>query len=212
MKETQITRGNNVWLSGTITAELRQDKNLGEDEYLTQISVKRLSSSTDVISLVLNKKLAENIKLGDEVNLHGEFRSSNKIENGRSRLVLYVYATEFVNVDNNNPNLIELSGYICKAPIYRLTPFNREITDLLIASNRLDGKSDYLPAIAWGKNAHITQNMKVGDLINISGRIQSREYQKRQPDGSTETRTAYEISINKIVGQIEEEELYFRCE
>ncbi|MDR0384172.1 MAG: single-stranded DNA-binding protein [Christensenellaceae bacterium] len=199
--ETQT--GNSVWIYGTISEVVGWTTDFEERGYCCKISVRRLSSSTDTLQLVFPESLMQEqtVKPGEEVGVYGQFRSCNKIENGRSRLVLYVYAqTMTKDIDEDNPNVIELSGYICKPPIYRLTPFNREITDLLIASNRADGKSDYLPAIAWGRNAHITQRMKVGDEIKICGRIQSREYQKRIADGETETRTAYEISVSRVLG------------
>lgn len=116
-----------------------------------------------------------------------------------------------------NPNIIELTGFICKAPVYRTTPFNREICDILVAVNRAYNKSDYIPAIAWGRNARFAKNMLVGEKVNISGRIQSREYQKRLENGTVETRTAFEVSINKISrddleSQFSDTDAAFSCE
>ncbi len=193
---------NRVYLYGLVISQPKESGDFyGSDYCDLQLSVKRLSSIVDIIPITIHKDLLEehNIALGSNLAVFGQFRSYNKIENGRSRLMLSVFVDEVTNeIDDQNPNIIEISGHLCKTPIYRTTPFNREIADLLIASNRNSNKSDYLPAIAWGRNARFAKNMAVGEQINISGRIQSREYQKRLEDGSTQVRVAYEISINQL--------------
>lgn len=193
---------NKVYLYGLVVSNPTScDHYYGSDYCNFQISVRRLSSIVDTIPVTIHKDLVAqyDIKLGDNLAVIGEFRSYNKIENNRSRLMLSVYVHEITDeIDTTNPNLIELSGYICKAPVYRTTPFNREIADLLIACNRSGNKSDYLPAIAWGRNARFAKNIMVGEQIHILGRIQSRDYQKRLDNGDVQTRTAYEISINQI--------------
>ena len=193
---------NKVYLYGLVVSNpIPCDDYYGSDYRTIQLSVRRLSSIVDTILLTVHRDLVEeyDIKLGDNLAVLGEFRSYNKIENNRSRLMLTVFVHEITDeIDTTNPNIIELSGYVCKMPVYRTTPFNREIADLLIACNRSGNKSDYLPAIAWGRNARFAKNIMVGEQIHISGRIQSREYQKRLDDGTVQTRTAYEISINNI--------------
>lgn len=193
---------NKVYLYGLVVSNPTPcDDYYGSDYLNIQISVRRLSSIIDTIPVTLHRDLVEqyNVKLGDNLAVIGEFRSYNKIENNRSRLMLSVFVHEITDeIDTTNPNVIELAGYICKMPVYRTTPFNREIADLLIACNRSGNKSDYLPAIAWGRNARFAKNIMVGEQIHILGRIQSREYQKRLDNGDVQTRTAYEISINQI--------------
>ena len=193
---------NKVYLYGLVVSTPTPcDDYYGSDYCNIQISVRRLSSIIDTIPVTLHRDLVEqyDVKLGDNLAIIGEFRSYKIIENGRSRLMLTVYVHEITNdIDTANPNMIELSGYICKMPVYRTTPFNREIADLLIACNRTGNKSDYLPAIAWGRNARFAKNIMVGEQVHLVGRIQSREYQKHLDDGNVQTRTAYEISINQI--------------
>ena len=143
--------------------------------------------------------MTEDMKKGGFICALGQFRSYNKLEDGKSRLMLTVFVRELLDTQpDKNPNSIVLSGYICKPPVYRTTPFNREIADLLIAVNRSYNKSDYIPAIAWGRNARFVRNLTVGDKVALSGRIQSREYQKKQPDESFVSMTAYEVSISKL--------------
>ena len=144
--------------------------------------------------------------MGDTLCALGQFRSYNKLENGRSRLMLTVFVRELLAAaPTQNPNSIVLSGYICKPPVYRTTPFNREIADLLVAVNRAYNKSDYIPCIAWGRNARFVQNLKVGDRIALSGRIQSREYVKRLSESQSVTMTAYEVSVSKLAAFDENE-------
>ena len=134
-----------------------------------------------------------------QVAVVGQFRSFNRPDGERSRLILSVFAREITPPQNDvNPNSAELIGYICKPPIYRTTPFNREICDVLLAVNRAYSKSDYIPCIAWGKNARLIKNAPVGQKLEVSGRIQSRQYTKRMDDGSAEIRTAYEFSIGAV--------------
>ena len=148
---------------------------------------------------VSERIMTPDMKVGDAICALGQFRSYNKLEGGKSRLMLTVFIRELLDSQpGKNPNSIVLSGYICKPPVYRTTPFNREIADLLIAVNRSYNKSDYIPAIAWGRNARFVRNLTVGDRVALSGRIQSREYQKKQPDDSFVTMTAYEVSISKL--------------
>jgi primosomal replication protein N len=140
------------------------------------------------------------LDVGKTVSISGQFRSYNKLTDGRSKLMLTVFVRDISEEcgDDKNPNQIDLVGYICKDPIYRTTPFRREICDVLVAVNRAYNKSDYIPCIAWGRNARFVSGLSVGTKITLSGRIQSREYQKQLLNGETDTRTAYEISVNRI--------------
>jgi hypothetical protein len=161
----------------------------------------RLSGQADILPITLSERLIQGGMLckGKSICALGQFRSYNKIENGRSRLMLTVFIRELLEeLPDKNPNSILLSGYICKPPIYRTTPFNREIADLLVAVNRAYNKSDYIPCIAWGRNARFVKNLSVGDKIAISGRIQSREYQKKLNESDIKVMTAYEVSVSKL--------------
>ena len=165
------------------------------------ILVKRLSGQSDVLPVTISERLIEsrNVKVGSELQILGQFRSYNKMIDGKSKLMLTVFVREILDEDySQNPNNIVLSGYICKEPIYRTTPFNREIADVLIAVNRAYNKSDYIPCIAWGRNARFVKNLSVGERVALSGRIQSREYQKKITDTDVKIMTAYEVSISKL--------------
>ena len=159
-----------------------------------------MSGQSDVIPITVSDRLMEgqNFEIGNLIGLIGQFRSYNKIVDGKSKLVLRVFVRELCECDENAPNVIELEGYVCKPPVYRTTPFKREIADLLIAVNRAYNKSDYIPAIAWGRNARYASTFDVGDKIHLVGRIQSRIYQKSLDDGTIEERVAYEVSITKF--------------
>lgn len=166
------------------------------------LKVKRLSDQYDLIPITVSERLVgeRELQVGDFITVEGQFRSYNKFEDNRSKLMLSVFAREisFEIDENQNHNVIELVGYICKLPIYRTTPFNREICDVLLAVNRAYNKSDYIPSIAWGRNARFVSNLNIGDKLVVSGRIQSREYVKTLPDGTQNSRVAYEVSINKV--------------
>lgn len=173
----------------------------GEGFYEFSVRVMRLSGQADILPVTVSERLIEgnDLKRGSFICAVGQFRSYNKLENGRSRLMLTIFIRELLEeAPSKNPNSIVLSGYICKPPVYRTTPFNREIADLLIAVNRAYNKSDYIPCIAWGRNARFVKNLSVGDKIALSGRIQSREYQKKISDYEAKTMTAYEVSVSKL--------------
>ena len=192
---------NKVLLSGEIiTQPVYSHSVYGEGFYEMMLSVPRLSEHNDVLPITISERLIadRDIKPGSQISLDGQFRSYNKISDGKSRLMLTVFVRELIDGEPASPNLIELEGYICKPPIYRTTPFKREICDILLAVNRAYNKSDYIPCIAWGRNARYVKGIAVGQKIYITGRIQSREYQKKYSETETETKTAYEISINKI--------------
>lgn len=194
-------QNNQVYLSGQIaSAPEFSHEIMGEKFYDTTVSVERLSGQSDVIPITVSDRLMEgqNFEIGNLIGLIGQFRSYNKIVDGKSKLVLRVFVRELCECDENAPNVIELEGYVCKPPVYRTTPFKREIADLLIAVNRAYNKSDYIPSIAWGRNARYASTFDVGDKIHLVGRIQSRIYQKSLDDGTIEERVAYEVSITKF--------------
>ena len=195
-------KNNKVYLMGEIVSEaVFSHEVYGEGFYELFVKVMRLSGQADIIPVTISERLVQgnDLKVGSEICALGQFRSYNKLENGKSRLMLTVFVREIVaEPPTKNPNSIVLSGYICKPPVYRTTPFNREIADLLIAVNRAYNKSDYIPCIAWGRNARFVQNLKVGDRVALSGRIQSREYQKKLNETESVSMTAYEVSVSKL--------------
>lgn len=177
----------------------------GEGFYTFKILVPRLSDYSDILPVTVSERLICDIDIEScrqDIKIDGQLRSYNKFVDGSNRLILTVFARELSLLEDpeevKNPNQIALDGYICKNPLYRTTPFGREITDILVAVNRPYGKSDYIPCIAWGRNARFSEKLKVGDRIKIWGRIQSREYQKRQFDGQVINKTAYEVSVSKM--------------
>ena len=197
-----LEKSNRVSLTGEIVSEGTFSHEVyGEGFYEFLLRVMRLSGQADILPITISERLIEKSELfkGKIVSVSGQFRSYNKLENGKSRLMLTVFVRELLDsLPEKNPNSILLSGYICKPPIYRTTPFNREIADVLVAVNRAYNKSDYIPCIAWGRNARFVKNLNVGDRIAISGRIQSREYQKKFSDSEIRVMTAYEVSVSKL--------------
>lgn len=193
---------NRVYLRGKIVSEPSFSHEVFDEKfYEFNLEVPRLSESYDTIPVTISEKLIDKrIKVGAEVTIDGQFRSYNKQQDGKSKLVLTVFVRDVLENDEAiNPNIIELNGFVCKDPVFRTTPFKREICDILIAVNRAYNKSDYIPCIAWGRNARFVRDIKVGEAVSLVGRIQSREYQKRLSDDEILTKTAYEISITKIV-------------
>ena len=197
----ELLSNNRVFLCGIIASQPEfSHESFGEAFYEVYLSVKRLSEQNDLIPITISDKLlTKDMKVGTFLAIKGQFRSYNKVEDEKSKLMLTVFVREIIDYDETmNPNIIEITGYICKEPTYRTTPFKREICDLLLAVNRAYNKSDYLPCIAWGRNARFVKNLEIGKKVNLVGRIQSREYQKKLDNGEVITRTAYEVSINKI--------------
>ena len=193
---------NRVMLTGKVAEEAKFSHEVfGEGFYEIKLEVPRLSAQTDLLPVTVSERLlsCHNASVGATLSVMGQFRSYNKVEQEHSRLMLTVFARDILEVEDEiNPNVIELEGYICKPPLYRTTPFKREICDLLLAVNRAYNKSDYIPCIAWGRNARYVNGLSVGDRIAIQGRIQSREYQKTTEEGTQITKTAYEVSISRV--------------
>lgn len=194
---------NKLQLIGTLVKEpIYTHEVFGEGFYETVIAVPRLSEQKDYVPITISDRLLarHEVKVGDKINLVGQFRSYNKIEGERSKLLLTAFVRDLLPIDEAAcPNSIEITGYICKTPIYRTTPFKREICDVLIAVNRAYNKSDYIPCIMWGRNARFVQNMQVGEKLTVTGRIQSRVYVKNLGDDKIEERVAYEVSVSKII-------------
>ncbi len=196
---------NKVIMEGRIKDELEFSHSIyGEGFFNTYIEIPRLSENKDILPITISERLIEGVSLakGNYVLIEGQLRSYNKTINGNNRLILVTFVKEIKilnsELEMKNPNQIFLDGFICKKPIYRSTPFGREITDLLIAVNRPYNKSDYIPCIAWGRNARFAENLNIGERIKLWGRIQSREYQKKTLQGEVINKIAYEVSISKM--------------
>ncbi len=196
---------NQVTIMGEIVSEFAFSHEVyGEGFYLVDVAVSRLSDSVDYIPLMVSERLVDVTQdyIGETILVNGQFRSYNRHEEKKNRLVLSVFVREWEFVDyiedEVKSNQIYLDGYICKEPIYRKTPLGREIADLLVAVNRSYGKSDYIPCICWGRNARYASSFEVGSHVEVFGRIQSREYLKKIGEEETEKRIAYEVSVSKI--------------
>ena len=201
----KIIENNQVTIMGKVATEFSFSHEVfGEGFYMVEVEVKRLSNSEDRIPLMISERLIDVTQdyTGESIMVHGQFRSYNRHEEQKNRLVLSVFVREISFMeeepDGTKTNSIWLDGYICKEPIYRKTPLGREIADLLLAVNRPYGKSDYIPCICWGRNARYASGFEVGEHVQLLGRIQSREYVKRISDTETEKRVAYEVSVSKL--------------
>ena len=206
--DTNYLENNYLTLVGKVTGEKKFSHEIyGEKFYSFNLSIPRLSGNSDIIPITISERLItdEMLTEGNKLLIKGQFRSYNSYENERNRLVLTVFTKEvkfleeqeeeFKPTKENTSNEVILDGYICKKPIYRKTPFGIEIADILLAVNRAYNKSDYIPTIAWGRNARFCQNLEVGAQVKIIGRVQSRQYEKKYEDGTSEMKVAYEVSI-----------------
>lgn len=207
----KVIENNQVSVIGEVVSDFTFSHEVfGEGFYMLDIRVSRLSDSADVIPIMVSERLMDVKKdyKGMNVSVSGQFRSYNRHEEKKNRLVLSVFAREIEFVDDVDDsvktNQIFLDGYICKAPVYRKTPLGREIADLLIAVNRPYGKSDYIPCICWGRNARFASTFEVGGNAQVWGRIQSREYMKKIDEENSEKRIAYEVSVSKLEYSVKE--------
>ncbi len=219
--DTNYLENNYLTLVGKVTSEKQFSHEIyGERFYSFDLSIPRLSGNADIIPVTVSERLITDdmMKIGTKLLIKGQFRSYNSYENEKNRLILTVFAkdiekleeeiksseegdttlaNEFAKKDTIT-NEVVLIGYICKKPIYRQTPFGREIADILLAVNRAYNKSDYIPSIAWGRNARFCQNLEVGSEVKIVGRVQSRNYEKKYEDGTVVKKVAYEVSIGSL--------------
>ncbi|WP_250277626.1 single-stranded DNA-binding protein [[Clostridium] colinum] len=201
--QTDLRENNVVTLIGKIVSDYTFSHEMyGEAFYTFKLETSRLSETTDILPITISERLIDKnlFKIGALIEINGQIRSYNSIIDNKNHLVLTVFTKEInFNLDfNKNPNQVSLNGYVCKQPVYRKTPFGREIADVLLAVNRSYNKSDYIPCIIWGRNAKFANNLEVGNNIKIYGRMQSRNYQKKLEDGSVLEKTAYEISVSKL--------------
>ena len=201
----KVIENNQVNIIGEVVSEFKFSHEVfGEGFYLVDVSVNRLSEMVDIIPLMISERLIDVTAdyKGCFLSVTGQFRSYNRHEEKKNKLVLSVFARELAFVEesweSSKTNQIYLDGYICKEPIYRKTPLGREIADLLLAVNRPYGKSDYIPCICWGRNARYASNFQVGSRCLVWGRIQSREYMKKISEEEMERRVAYEVSVSKL--------------
>ena len=209
---TNYEDNNHLTLVGKVTSDKRFSHEIyGEKFYIFDLSVPRLSGNADVIPVTISERLltTQDVFIGAKLQIDGQFRSYNSYDNEKNKLILTVFVKDVQFLEENQEeeeearrdvvsNEVILDGYICKKPIYRQTPFGREISDILLAVNRAYNKSDYIPTIAWGRNARFCQNLEVGTKVKIVGRVQSRMYEKKHEDGTIENRVAYEVSVGSL--------------
>lgn len=218
--DTNYLENNYLTLVGKVTGEKEFSHEIyGEKFYRFSLSIARLSGNADIIPITISERLItdETLTEGKRLLIKGQFRSYNSFENERNKLILTVFAKDVQELPENEEQEVEvegedgeiakkeemtnevvLIGFVCKKPIYRQTPFGREIADILLAVNRAYNKSDYIPSIAWGRNARFCQNLEVGTEVKIVGRIQSRNYEKKYEDGTVVKKVAYEVSVGSL--------------
>ncbi len=212
--DTNYLESNYLTLVGKVTGEKEFSHEIyGERFYIFKLGIPRLSGNQDIIPITISERLIgeDGLQEGKKILVKGQFRSYNSYENEKNRLILTVFAKDIMEVEEKEEeeeneivrkdtitNEVVLVGYICKKPIYRQTPFGREISDILLAVNRAYNKSDYIPCIAWGRTARFCQNLEVGSQVKVVGRVQSRTYEKKYEDGTSQTRVAYEVSIGSL--------------
>ena len=224
---TNYDDNNHLTLVGKVTSEKRFSHEIyGEKFYIFDLEVPRLSGNADKIPVTISERLLTNndLTIGTNLKIDGQFRSYNSYNNEKNKLILTVFAKDIEFLEEQDEeteirkdqvsNEVILDGFICKKPIYRKTPFGREISDILLAVNRAYNKSDYIPCIAWGRNARFCENVSVGTEVRIIGRVQSREYEKKYEDGTVEKKIAYEVSVSSLEianqdgdGKVEETEI-----
>lgn len=216
--DTNYLENNYLTLVGKVTSEKQFSHEIyGERFFTFDLSIPRLSGNADIIPVTVSERLLTDdmMTMGTKLLIKGQFRSYNSYENEKNKLILTVFAKDIEKLEDETENTessevnefvkkdmvtneVVLIGYICKKPIYRQTPFGREIADILLAVNRAYNKSDYIPSIAWGRNAKFCQNLEVGTEVKIVGRIQSRNYEKKYEDGTVVKKVAYEVSIGSL--------------
>ena len=209
--DTVYSENNHIILVGKVTSEKKFSHEIyGEKFYIFDLSVPRLSGTSDVIPITVSERLmvSGDLPVGTKITVEGQFRSYNSYGEGKNKLVLTVFAKNIEMLEDQESeveakkdfisNEVTLIGYICKKPVYRQTPFGREIADILLAVNRAYSKSDYIPCIAWGRTARFCENMEVGTEVKVVGRVQSRQYEKKHEDGTVENKVAYEVSVSSL--------------
>ena len=204
----KILENNQVSIVGEIISDFQYSHEVyGEGFYMVEVAVSRLSNFSDYIPLMISERLIDTSQsyIGQKVYVTGQFRSYNRHEGVKNKLILSIFVREMQFIEEEEipeeqarTNQIFLDGYVCKPPVYRKTPLGREIADILVAVNRPYGKSDYIPCIAWGRNARYASTIEVGGHLQIWGRVQSREYTKKISEEQVEKRVAYEVSVSKV--------------
>ena len=198
----RMNENNEVLVAGEIVSDFQFSHEVfGEKFYLFDLKVNRLSDRFDVLPIMVSERILDITQspIGADVEVQGQLRSYNQHIDGKSRVILSIFAETITNLDESeNANSITMQGFICKEPIYRKTPLGRYITDFTIAVNRGYGKTDYIPCIAWSRNAIYLAEQPIGTEIRLSGRFQSREYKKRIGEEEFETRTAFEVSVHQL--------------
>lgn len=194
----KVSSTNTAKVAGTVSSAPTISSCCGESFYSFKLQVKRSSGIIDTLPIKAPKCIIESLELGDRIALEGQVRTYQRFADGRNHLVIIFLAQEVVKYEEDL-NLVDLTGFLCTHPHYRTTPLGRNICDMIIAVKNSQGKSDYLPCVVWDGKSKYAAKLKVGTKLKLIGRLQSRSYTKVLEDGSSEQRTAYEISVGNIL-------------
>ena len=196
-----LGRNNFARLCGTLAGPVvLSHQNRQERFFRFPLRTERLSGTEDVINVLARERLLQaDLQSSERIEVTGEIRTFNNPTGEGAKLVISLFSrTLSLSHADTDENLVLLTGTICKPPVLRRTPLGREICDLMLAVNRHYGRSDYIPCLVWGEQAHAAAEWSVGTVVSLAGRFQSRNYHKTLPDGTVTERTAFEISVAEI--------------
>lgn len=177
----------------------------GEKFYKTVLQVKRKSGIIDEVPVEVSERTLgyEFMVEGVLVEITGDVRTRNIEEDGKKKLHVCVFIDEVLPAEKDKDvNEVGFVGTICRDVRLRRKNSGWKIADMMLAVNRSCGekvKSYYIPCIAFGRNAEYVSNLPDGTTLEIEGRFQSREYNKKLENGEgLELKTAYEVAIRSL--------------
>lgn len=100
----KVIENNRVSIVGEIVSDFRYSHQVyGEGFYIVDVAVSRLSELSDVIPLMVSERLVDVTEscIGRLVETSGQFRSYNRHEGLKNKLVLSVFVREWEFVDEN---------------------------------------------------------------------------------------------------------------
>ena len=119
------------------------------------LEVPRLSGALDTLPVIVPEAVLNSLDLsgGEQLAVSGQLRTHNIRQDGRRKLLIFLYAEALRAEDGPPENEVSLTGKLCREPVYRRTPLGREICDVMLAVGRTYHRADYIPCILWGSTA-----------------------------------------------------------
>lgn len=199
MAERRNWDNNSAIIAGCVIDTPIYEFSIGDKSYYHMtISARRLSGVEDLVPCYIEDNKVAYISKFDYVEVTGYIRTKHVMDSaGKNHTKVYIEVHE-VNPYTCDKNRVDFIAHKYSDIEVRLTPRGYRVCDTRVINNLPNRIGNLIPILLWGKNTDRFADVLLNSVVGITGRFQSREYDKFYEDGTEEKKTAYEVSVTKF--------------